>query len=146
MDNSVSSKNRVVGPVMTKPLTVRNRFENTDVEFNNRKQLNFVSGFKANYHFLRAFGLWPFSFACGSNGEIRKPKITKIDLLWFIISIHLYISASIVFYINTTIEPINMRCMAKRIINKGDYILLALSLIFISLSIAIDAIKLWVFP
>lgn len=45
---------------MTKPLTVRNRFENTDVEFNNKKQLNFVSGFKANYHFLRAFGLWPF--------------------------------------------------------------------------------------
>lgn len=104
------------------------------------KQLNFLNSFKPNYYFLRAFGLWPFSLVGGSNGEIKKPKITKLNLLWLIVSILFYLLALLVFFQNTKIERNykNGIVIAKRIINKGHHICTEFSFIFVAFSIVIN--------
>lgn len=133
---SFTSKERTIAPAMVKPINQIGYSANTT---ENSKALNFLSSFKLNYYFLRAFGLWPFSFVLDSNGKIQKPKITKIDLLWFIISMFLYPSVSIVFYVNSQaliVELIDSKILSY--LNHGDSVRIALSLIFVSLSIAID--------
>lgn len=132
-----TSKSTAISPSMVRPVTTNNRIECTAIK--SFKSLNFLSSSKLNYYFLRAFGLWPFSFVRDSNSKIKKPKVTKIDLLWFIISMPLYILASIVFYNNW--QALQMKTTDLKvlsIINNGDSMRIALSLIFISLSIAID--------
>lgn len=126
---SFTSKNKVTVPTMLKP-----------EKSNKSKQLDFLSSFKPNYYFLRALGLWPFSIDRNSNGEIKKSKITKLDLLWFIISIHLYILAAVVFFKNSEAfdKKLLLESTIKNIIIYGESTSLALSLIFVVPLIAID--------
>lgn len=103
------------------------------------QQLDFPSSFKPNYYFLRALGLWPFSFVRDSDGKIQEPKITKLDLLWFIVSILLYILASIFNSENNqTKDREYMHVKILRIITYGVYLRLTLSLLFVALIIGID--------
>lgn len=106
----------------------------------NLSQSYFLSSFKSSHYFLRAFGLWPFSIVCDeSNGGVQKPKVTKIDLLWFIVSIHLYILAAIVFFNNReNFERKNVGSTAKYIIINGEFVRLAFCLTLIALLIGID--------
>lgn len=134
-----AGKNRVNVPAMMKPIAVESQFENTIVEINNTKKLNFPCNFKVNYHFLRAFGLWPFSLIRDSNGEFQKPKITKIDLLWSLVSILSYISASIGFYMNAkALEMKTTDLKIESIMINVDYMRIVFSLIFVAISIAVD--------
>lgn len=125
---------------MVKPMVDNNnQIEDSVENVNSSEQLNFFSSFKPNYYFLRALGLWPFSFVRDSNGEIIKSKITKLDLLWFIISIHLYVLASIVFFKSSKIfERENTKTTANYIIVNGNYTRLIFGLILVALSIGID--------
>lgn len=139
--NNSTINSKVPVPIMVKPIAVNNQIINTTDKYcSNAKHLNFLNSFKVNYYFLRAFGLWPFSFVRDSNGRVQKSKITKLDLLWFIASLLLYISASIFFIKNTKI-PVNdenEKCSAMCFINKGYYIRIVFSLVLVTLSIGVD--------
>lgn len=50
----------------------------------------FVQSFRVIYIVSRVFGLMPFTIAYNMNGEIEKPTVTKIDAIWFLISICVY--------------------------------------------------------
>lgn len=132
-----TSKSRAIKAAMVKPIAVDNQFKGTAKTVVNSKALNFLSSFKVNYYFLRFFGLWPFSLVRDPNGEIRKCKIRKLDLLWFIISMPLYVSASFVFYKNSQTESKILKFTTK-VISSGDNIRIAISLISVALAIAID--------
>lgn len=128
----LTSKSRAI-----KPALEILQIECTAETFKISKTSNFLSSFKFNYYFLRVFGQWPFALVRDSNGEIQKHKIRILDPLWFIISMALYIAASITFYKNAQFERENPK-FARKIINSGEYIRITLSLIFVALEIAID--------
>ena len=55
-----------------------------------------VNGFQPIYYFSRSVGLWPFTIIYNSNGSIKKARVCLFDILWFIASISLYLTA--IFY------------------------------------------------
>lgn len=60
------------------------------------KQLNFEHGFRPIYHFSWAVGLWPFSIRHNSRGTIQNARISRLDGVWFLISMCFHLSA--IFY------------------------------------------------
>lgn len=48
---------------------------------------NFAFSFRPIYFLSRAFGLMPFSITYDSNGEIQEPRISRLDVLGFVIGI-----------------------------------------------------------
>lgn len=133
-----AGKNRVNAPAAMIPIVVDNQLQNTAESVTSHRELNFFSCFKVNYYFLRALGLWPFSFVRDSSGKIQKPKVTKIDLLWFIVSILLYVSASVVYNNTSNVESKYMNNIATYIMHKGEYIRLTLSIFLVTSIIGID--------
>lgn len=57
---------------------------------NHRHKLDFAHNFRPIYIVSRVFGLMPFSFMYKINGDIEKSTITKLDILWFLISMCTY--------------------------------------------------------
>lgn len=55
------------------------------------KPCDIVFSYKPIYYCSRVFGLLPFSLAYDSNGEIKAPKISKFDAVWFVLSIAIYL-------------------------------------------------------
>ena len=134
-----TSKNKITAPAMVEPIADISRLENTAGKAKNSKQLDFLYSFKPNYYFLRAVGLWPFSIVRDSNGDFWKPKVTKLDLIWFIIPILLYVSTSIIFFKCSTIFERNyLASTATYIFINGTYVRVELSLFFIASIIGID--------
>lgn len=124
-----------------KMIAGKNQHQDSVGMSNSCNQSNFPSSFKVNYYFLRALGLWPFSFVRDPSGKIQKPKVTKIDFLWFIISTLLYLSTSIVFFkislkFATKFEQMNDYVL--NITNRVDFIRIVFSFIFVALLISID--------
>lgn len=111
--------------------------------FNSGGQLNFQNIFNVNYYFLRVLGLWPFSFVRDSSGKIQKPQVTKIDLLWFIISTLFYLSVSTVFLKDSLkfATRFERSKYVYNIISSGDYGRIVFSLIFVALLISIDMLN-----
>lgn len=64
------------------------------------KQLNYEHGFCPVYNFSRAVGLWPFSIRHNSKGEIQSARISRVDGVWFLISICFHLHAIFYFYLN----------------------------------------------
>lgn len=60
-------------------------------------QLNFAHSFKSIYYFSRIFGFKPFTIVFDSNGKIQTAQIKAIDILWFAITIALYLSSAFYF-------------------------------------------------
>lgn len=122
---------------MVKPIAANNQIECSAKTIERSETLDFLSSFKLIYYLLRVFGLWPFALVRDSNVEIQKYKIKRLDLLWFIISMPLYIAASIIFYKNSQFERENLK-FTRKILNSGEYIRVTISLIFVALAIVID--------
>lgn len=59
-------------------------------------KINFTHVFRPIYYFARFCGQMPFSIVQSSNDEFRQPRVSKRDILWFIISICIY-SALVMF-------------------------------------------------
>lgn len=55
------------------------------------KLCDIVFSYQPIYYFSRIFGLLPFSLAYDANGEIRAPRISKFDAVWFAVSIAIYL-------------------------------------------------------
>lgn len=70
------------------------------------KKLSFAHSFKPVYILCRIFGFMPFSIAYDSNGEIQTARIRVVDLIWFIISIGVYLSSAFYFVIFVWCLPI----------------------------------------
>lgn len=54
-------------------------------------ELDFVHSFEPIYYLSRCFGLMPFKIVRNTNGEIQMPKVSRLDVLWFVISVCLYL-------------------------------------------------------
>lgn len=62
-------------------------------------QLNFAHSFKSIYYLSRIFGFKPFTIVFDSNGKIQTAQIRAIDILWFAITIALYLLSALYFVI-----------------------------------------------
>lgn len=63
------------------------------------KKLTFAHSFKPVYILCRIFGFMPFTIAYDSNGAIQTAQIGVADIMWFIISIGIYLSSALYFVI-----------------------------------------------
>lgn len=62
-------------------------------------ELNFGHCFKPIYYFSRMFGFMPFTIVFDSDGKIQTARIRAMDILWFMITIVLYLSSALYFVI-----------------------------------------------
>lgn len=72
----------------------------------NLKKLTFAHSLKPIYILSRIFGFMPFSIIFESNGAIQTARIRKIDFLWFITSIGIYLLSAYYFLIYSMRKPI----------------------------------------
>lgn len=75
-------------------------------ERNNSKKLTFAHSFKPVHILCRIFGFMPFTIAYNANGAIQTARIRKIDFMWFLISIGIYLSSAFYFVIYVRHHPI----------------------------------------
>lgn len=54
---------------------------------------SFEYAFQPIYYFSRIAGLWPFTIVLSSNGSVEKSRVRLFDVLWFFISIFVYLTA-----------------------------------------------------
>lgn len=58
--------------------------------------IDFTHSFRPIYVVSRIFGQMPFSITSHSNGEIRRPRVSNLDVVWFVISSCIYIYAAFI--------------------------------------------------
>lgn len=66
-----------------------------------QKIYNFEYGFRPIYYFSRLVGLLPFSIAHHSNGSITNAHISRLDGVWFSISMCFHLLAIFLSFLNT---------------------------------------------
>lgn len=66
-----------------------------------QKIQNFEYGFRPIYCFSRFFGQWPFSIVHHENGTIQKARISRLDGVWFWISVCLQLTAIFCSYLES---------------------------------------------
>lgn len=71
-----------------------------DMKKTQLQQLNFEHGFRPIYYFSRAVGLWPFSICHNSNGAIQSARISRLDGVWFFVSMCFHLLAMCYYYVN----------------------------------------------
>lgn len=91
------------------------------------KNIDFVYNLKSIHLYSRLFGLVPFTLVRDSNGEVQKPHVGKIDLLWFMISISLYLYLAYAYWIVVSGMQDARR---SSILQLGDTMLIVLGLIY----------------
>lgn len=109
-------------------------FKNVNQE-NRSKNLNFADSFRPIYYFSRVFGLMPYSIIYDSNGDVQEPKVRTLDVLWFVISMCIYILMAVILYQEMNISNLNT---SVYILLLGEFVLLMLTLIFGAQVIGMD--------
>lgn len=66
-----------------------------------QKIYNFEYGFRPIYYFSRFAGLWPFSIVHHSNGTIQNARISRLDGVWFSISMCFHLLAIFCSYLDS---------------------------------------------
>lgn len=94
------------------------------------RQMDFWDGFKPVYYFSRAFGLLPFSIRRNSNGDIQEPKVNRLDGLWFLLTIVVFLSAS--YFVHQYISAFNSKT--------GTYVAIILDDLHVVSSLAFGAL------
>lgn len=100
----------------------------------NSKEYDFAHCFRPIYYCSRIFGFMPFSIVYDSSAAIHKPSPRAFDLLWFIISISIYVSTIIGFYIQRAEIPFS----ASQILNDIAWFGMISSLVFGVIGISLD--------
>lgn len=67
---------------------------------NHSKELYFAHSSRPIYYISRMFGLMPFSVIYDLDGKAQEPRVSVLDILWFMISICLYMTLSFLTYQN----------------------------------------------
>lgn len=101
----------------------------------NANKPNFSYSIRPMYYFSRAFGLFPFTMIYDTNGDVQGAHVTLFDILWFFISIFLYLLMAFYCYMNMDL-PQNPN--DSYILNLGDYALLIVGLIYGAIIILLD--------
>lgn len=101
------------------------------------KKWDFANSFAPIYYFSRVTGLLPFTIARNSNGEIQMPSVSRLDRLWFVVSICLHLSL-ICILLPSFNELKKVLTRQQFILIYCDQLRLVLSLIFGALTIAMD--------
>lgn len=110
------------------------------------RKMDFWDGFKPVYYFSRAFGLLPFSIRRDANGEVQEPTVNKIDGVWFLFTIVVFLTAS--QFSHRYISAFNSSSQMYVSVLLDNF-RLVLSLIFGAVMIALDMlnrfklVKLW---
>lgn len=65
-----------------------------DFENVHTKIINFTDIFRPIYYFARLCGQLPFTIVRSSSDEFHQSRVTKCDVLWFILSIFFYAAVS----------------------------------------------------
>lgn len=101
------------------------------------KEGNFAYNLSPIHLYSRLFGLVPFRMVRDSNGEIEA-RAGKIDILWFLISISLYLFLAYAYgkmiYNLHDFNDTNQ----SYILSLGDTILIILGLIFAAVAVVMD--------
>lgn len=118
---------------MARP-SVLNHFNTSGIKVQSQ-ELNFAFSFRPIYYFSRVFGLMPFSIVYDSNGDPQVPRVGIFDLLWFVISICIYLP--FVYYCYKQLAISNDQSVPILFL-LGAYILQMLDLIYGVLIIGID--------
>lgn len=104
-------------------------------KMNSSKKYNFARTMQPIYIISRTFGLFPFTIIHDLNGDIQGIRVTFFDLLWFLISISIYILLAIY---NFCYLKFPQNTNVSEVLYIGDYLLLILGLIFGAALIASD--------
>lgn len=92
-----------------------------------RSKNDFAQSFRVVYIVSRVFGLMPFTVAYNVNGEIEKPTVTKLDAVWFLISICVYSVG--IYSLSQLIFPRGENIYASPLVVLSDNISVMLGLI-----------------
>lgn len=91
-----------------------------------KRRPDIIYSYRPIYYFSRFFGLLPFSLRYDSNGEIQMPKISKLDGVWFVISIVIYLALAKMVSLSIEIQ----KNASSPILILGNKLLLMFGLIY----------------
>lgn len=83
----------------------------------------------------RIFGLVPFKIVRASNGEIEGARVNKFDVVWFVVSMCLYLFLAYAYIETNGFQP---NPDDSYILTLGDNLLIAAGLVYATLIIAMD--------
>lgn len=99
------------------------------------KKITFSYSLLPIYYFSRIFGLLPFTIVYDTNGDVHEARITYFDVLWFIISVCLYLLLALFSYKHIQVpEGPNV----SQILVLGDCALLIAGLLYGAVIIVFD--------
>lgn len=75
--------------------SVKNRFKCNSSGREKGHIVHFAQVFRPIYYFNRLCGHMPFSIVQSSNDQFHQPRVNKLDVLWFVISICIYTALAI---------------------------------------------------
>lgn len=100
------------------------------------KNESFTNTLRPFYIISRMFGLLPFSIKFDANGEIQDARVSAFDLLWFAISICVYLFMAVAFNLQMMEIPPDYK--VSFILYFGDMLLSLSGLIFGPIEIIMD--------
>lgn len=118
------------------PISFNDRFQVNNQQAPVRK-LNFAYTFRPIYLVSRVFGLMPFSIVYYPNGDIHKPRISKFDGVWSVLSLSIYVYGIFSTLSYTNEYSANLRFQSK-ILNICYTLTIGLGLGFCISSIILD--------
>lgn len=89
----------VISVASNEQSSVNTQHEMEENEVHSEK-VSFTQSLRPIYYFSRMFGLMPFSIVHDSNGEAQKPRISKLDGIWFTVAIGSYLAMAYIAYKN----------------------------------------------
>lgn len=99
------------------------------------KNIDYVYNIMPIHIISRIFGLVPFGIARSPNGEVEGARVNKFDILWFVVSILLYLFLAY-SYIDT--NELQFSSNESFILTAGDNVLIALGLVSAAVVIVMD--------
>lgn len=91
------------------------------------KNFDFVYNLYTIHLYSRLFGLVPFSIFRDSSGEVQRAHVSKLDLLWFVISISFYFYLAYAYWVVTSeMHYVN----GLFVLRLGDTLLIGVGLIY----------------
>lgn len=109
-----------------------------DIQDDQSNNLTFKDGFQSNYQYSRAVGLWPFQIVHNADESNEKTRVRLVDILWFFVSIALYLTATFYSFDDIKYVPGSSAQSYALFIY---YIYQITSLIFGAISIVLDMLN-----
>lgn len=109
---------------------------NTAEKEDHPKRASFAFGLRPIYLISRVFGLLPFSIIHDSNGVAQEPRFGKLDALWMVINIGIYVSMAYLTFYDIKFDQ-NSTGITTTLLT-GDDLLILMKLILGMIMIGLD--------